>query len=101
MATQKQPAASDVQTGRAAFLSLACVNCHTVTGTSAAGTFGPDLTHLMSRANIGSGIVPNNVDNLRAWVKDPQAIKPGNLMPDMQLEPQELEQVVTYLSSLK
>ena len=102
-AQQKAPAASsaDVDAGRATFLSLSCVNCHTVSGTAAAGTFGPDLTHLMSRANIGSGIVPNNPENLRSWVHDPQAVKPGNLMPDMQLSDKELEQVVTYLSSLK
>ena len=46
-------------------------------------------------------MVPNTVENLRAWVKDPQAIKPGNLMPNMQLNSQELDEVVTYLASLK
>jgi cytochrome c oxidase subunit 2 len=67
---------------RAKFLSLSCVNCHTVSGTSASGTLGPDLSHLMSRDTLGSGVIPNNVESLRAWVKDPQAIKPGNLMPN-------------------
>lgn len=86
---------------RAEFLSLACVNCHTVSGTSASGTFGPDLSHLMSRDTLGSGVIPNNMENLRAWVKDPQAIKPGNLMPNMQLNATELDEVVAYLASLK
>jgi cytochrome c oxidase subunit 2 len=87
--------------GRAAFLSLSCVNCHTVSGTSAAGTFGPDLSHLMSRTTLASGMIPNTAENLHAWVKDPQVIKPGNLMPNMQLNAHELDAVVNYLSSLK
>ena len=72
-----------------------------VSGTSAAGTFGPDLSHLMSRDTLGSGVIPNTPENLRAWVKDPQVIKPGNLMPNMQLNSGELDEVVAYLSSLK
>jgi len=86
---------------RATFLSLSCINCHTVSGTSASGTFGPDLSHLMSRATLGSGVIPNTEETLRAWVKDPQTIKPGNLMPNMQLNARELDEVVAYLASLK
>jgi cytochrome c oxidase subunit 2 len=55
----------------------------------------------MSRDTLAAVVIPNNVDNLRAWIRDPQAIKPGNLMPNMQLNPHELDEVVTYLSSLK
>jgi len=77
------------------------VSCHTVRGTSAKGDVGPDLTHLMSRETIGSGVLPNTPKNLRDWVKDPQAIKPGCLMPSMRLNGQELDQVVAYLESLK
>jgi cytochrome c oxidase subunit 2 len=102
-AAQRQyaPADARVEAGRTEFLSLSCVNCHAVSGTPAAGTFGPDLSHLMSRDTLAAGVVANNVDNLRAWIKDPQAIKPGSLMPNMQLTPRELDEVVTYLSSLK
>jgi cytochrome c oxidase subunit 2 len=102
-AAQKMDAASDfrLESARTTFLSLNCINCHTVSGTIAKGTFGPDLSHLMSRATLASGMVPNTLENLRAWVKDPQAIKHGNLMPNMQLNSQELDKVVKYLSSLK
>ncbi len=100
---QKKEASADqpLDAARSTFLSLSCVSCHAVSGTSASGTFGPDLTHLMSRATLGSGVISNTRENLRAWVKDPQAIKPGNLMPNMQLNSRELDQVVTYLWSLK
>jgi cytochrome c oxidase subunit 2 len=102
-ASQKQSAIADarIESGRIEFLSLSCVNCHTVSGTAATGTFGPDLSHLMSRDTLAAGVVPNSAENLRAWLKDPDAIKPGSLMPNMQLTPQQLDEVVTYLSSLK
>ena len=102
-ADQKRDAVFDprLEEARAMFLSFSCVNCHTVSGTAASGTFGPDLSHLMSRNTLGSGVIPNSEENLRAWVKDPQTIKPGNLMPNMQLSARELDQVVAYLASLK
>ena len=89
------------QPGEALFMSLSCINCHAVAGTRAAGTFGPDLTHLMNRQTLGAGVIPNTPDNLRRWIRDPQRMKPGNLMPDMQLTDRELDQVHAYLSSLK
>jgi cytochrome c oxidase subunit 2 len=102
-AAQKLNASSDPQleAARSRFLSLNCINCHTVSGTAARGTFGPDLSHVMSRTTLGAGVLPNTPENLRAWVKDPQVIKHGNLMPNMQLNPRELDEVVTYLASLK
>ena len=102
-AAQRVDASDDLhlEAARATFLSLSCVSCHTVSGTSASGTFGPDLSHLMSRDTLGSGVIPNTHEKLLAWVKDPQAIKPGNLMPNMQLNSRELEEVVAYLFSLK
>jgi cytochrome c oxidase subunit 2 len=55
----------------------------------------------MSRDTLAAGVVPNSVKNLREWIKDPDAVKPGSLMPNMQLTPEQLDEVVTYLSSLK
>jgi cytochrome c oxidase subunit II len=89
------------QPGEKQFLSLSCINCHAVQGTRATGTFGPDLSHLMSRQTLGAGVIPNTPENLRQWIRDPQTMKPGNLMPNMQLSEREIEQVLAYLSSLK
>ena len=80
---------------------MSCVNCHTIKGTSAAGKFGPDLTHLMSRETIGSGAAKNTPELLRAWMVDPQKLKEGCYMPDMKLSPEEVDQLVGFLSSLK
>jgi cytochrome c oxidase subunit II len=100
---QQKPAVADAQVraGQKIFFSTSCVNCHTISGTVAQGKFGPDLTHLMSRETLGAGAVKNTPDSLRAWVSDPQKIKEGCLMPDMQLSQQELDQIVAYLLTLK
>ncbi len=100
--SQQQPAIEDaaVAAGRHIFETEACVNCHTVVGTSAHGTFGPDLTHLMSRATIAAGAAANTPQNLHAWIKDPNTFKPGALMPAMQLSDQQMDEVVAYLTTL-
>jgi len=100
---QGQPANSSeaVVEGRKIFEHTACINCHTVVGTAANGRFGPDLTHLMSRETIGAGLVPNTPENLRRWIQDPAAIKPGSLMPAMGMSDRELDAVTAYMASLR
>ena len=103
IALQKLPAVDDpaVRAGRDLFMKTSCVNCHRVAGTAAVGIFGPDLTRLMSRDTIASGAALNTTENLRSWMRDPQIIKPGCLMPNMQLTQVEVTQIVAYLQTLK
>ena len=103
IAAQARPAvASDaVSEGKRIFETTACINCHAIAGTVANGRFGPDLTHLMSRETIAAGAAPNNGQTLRLWIQDPDAIKPGSLMPAMKLTDHELDAVVAYLESLR
>jgi len=89
-----------VAAGRDIFLNLACSTCHTVQGISD-GSFAPDLTHLISRQTIGSGIATLNRANLRAWIDNPQALKHGCNMPSLKLSPTELDAVTDYLLTLK
>jgi cytochrome c oxidase subunit 2 len=102
-AAQQKPAIQDSQliVAKRAFGTLACVNCHTIRGTPAIGRFGPDLTHLMSRQTLAAGVLANTAQSLRSWVDDPQQVKPGCLMPSMKLTGEQLNQVVSYLQSLK
>ena len=86
---------------RSVFESTACINCHAVGGTVANGRFGPDLTHLMSRETIGSGAALNTPPNLRLWIKNPGALKPGSKMPAMGLSDQEVNAVAEYLEALR
>jgi cytochrome c oxidase subunit 2 len=100
---QQQPAheSDAVAEGRRVFAKTACINCHAVAGTNADGRFGPDLTHLMSRETIAAGAAPNTPENLRLWIKDPSAIKPGSLMPAMGLNDQDLNALTAYLETLR
>ena len=94
----KNPAAV---TGRLVFERTACINCHGVNGTVGNGRFGPDLTHLMSRDTLGSGALTNSPEALRAWIKSPETFKPGVLMPAMNLNDADLNNLVAYLTTLK
>ena len=95
------PADSAAAAGRSVFLGTVCASCHTVAGTSANGRIGPDLTHLMSRATIGAGVAANTRDRLRAWVRNPDELKHGVLMPAMQIDDAYLDQLVAYLLTLR
>ena len=100
---QREPAMEDdtATAGRRVFETTACINCHTVRGTVANGQFGPDLTHLMSRATLASGAAENTSENLRMWLRNPDAIKPGSLMPAMKVSDSELDALVRYMESLR
>ncbi|HWY58150.1 MAG TPA: cytochrome c oxidase subunit II [Terriglobales bacterium] len=100
---QRQPAtvSNAASQGQRIFETTACINCHTVAGTVANGHFGPDLTHLMSRDTIAAGAASNTPENLRQWILNPNAIKPGSLMPAMQLSDQDLDALTAYLETLR
>ncbi len=106
VAAQKRPAAAappageSAAAGRRLFETTACVACHRVAGTRAFGRVGPDLTHLMSRATLASGAAENTPADLRQWIEKPDSIKPGSLMPAMNLSAKELDEVTAYLLTL-
>jgi cytochrome c oxidase subunit 2 len=76
-----------------------CAACHRLAG-QMNGQGGPDLTHVAERATIAAGVLANTPDNLRAWLLDPQVIKPGTRMPRTGLTPQDVERLVGYLGTL-
>lgn len=101
-AAQRQPQKAGGQVRGAALFLEHCAGCHTVRGTRAAGTRGPDLTHVASRISIGAGILPNDAASIARWVGASQHIKPGNLMPDFgMLDPASLQAVVEYMGTLR
>jgi cytochrome c oxidase subunit II len=90
-----------VLAGQQVFESSSCVYCHTIRGTSAAGSVGPDLTHFGRRLTIAAGVLENNPGNLGGWILDPQHVKPGSLMPSTSLTGAELQALLAYLSALR
>jgi cytochrome c oxidase subunit II len=104
-AVQRQPAPlpqdPELLRGQQVFMSSACVYCHAIQGTNASSRLGPDLTHFASRRTIGAGMLPNTRGHLAGWVIDAQQIKPGNKMPPMYIDGDELQPLLAYLESLR
>jgi cytochrome c oxidase subunit 2 len=102
---QLQPAGppSDpvTQRGQQVFMNNACVYCHQIRGTDAAGQNGPDLTHFGSRLGIAANTVPNTPGNLGGWIADPQSTKPGNHMATVAVNSADMQPLINYLESLK
>jgi cytochrome c oxidase subunit 2 len=55
----------------------------------------------MSRDTIAAGAASNTPENLRLWIRNPNAIKPGSLMPAMELEEKDLDALTAYLETLR
>jgi cytochrome c oxidase subunit 2 len=97
----REPATPDQARGREIFLDSPCIICHSIRGTEAWGTVGPDLTHFASRRFLGAGTRPNTREHLVQWIADSQRLKPGNRMPRIALATADLEPLARYLESLE
>jgi len=88
-----------------------CVACHTIKGTTMKGSLGPNLTRFGSRRYLGAGARPNTMENLVEWIRHPQGVKAGALMPGARegaagmpatgLTEDEIKAIAAYLLSLK
>lgn len=96
----EEPTGDLAETGEEVFLRSACAGCHAVRGTEANAQVGPDLTHLAGRETIASGVLSNSRANLRRFIEDPQAVKPGIIMPPVELADEELGALLDYLEQL-
>jgi cytochrome c oxidase subunit 2 len=105
LAAQERPAATPTTgtaaAGRSLFMNAQCASCHTIAGTSAQGTVGPNLTHVASRTTLAADEIPNTPAWLAAWIRNPQKIKPGDRMPDLGLSSPQVAELVAYLEHLK
>jgi cytochrome c oxidase subunit 2 len=83
-----------------------CTSCHAVAGlpntpADDRGLVGPNLTHFSSRRTFAGALLENNDANLRAWLDNPPAIKPGSVMPDYNLTPEQIDDLIAYLRTLE
>ena len=104
--TQLRPAQAPTNSattkGLALFRTSTCINCHAINGVTGANSHvAPDLTHVASRRQLGAGILENTPANMHSWLKNPQHIKPGALMPDFSFSDEQLDQLSEYLSTLR
>jgi len=95
--------------GRSLFAAKTCVSCHTIRGyVGAVGVTGPDLTHVGARSSIAGGLLDNTPEQMRRWIHNPGAVKPGNkmwvtgyLVNNIKLTPEDEVALVSFLQSLK
>jgi len=86
--------------GAALFRIRGCASCHTVQGYSA-GELGPNLTHLQQREVFAGAMFDLDEKNMRRWLRDPPAEKPGSLMPDLDLSEDDITKLIAYLDTLE
>lgn len=105
LANERQPAREptdhEAREGRDLFVTAGCAVCHTIRGTPARGTVGPDLTHVASRLTLAAGTLTNGRGPLGGWIANPQELKPGALMPRVPVGAHDLHALVHYLESLR
>lgn len=89
-----------VAQGQQLFAVKGCVGCHAVTAVGAPTMVGPNLAGIGTRTMIASGWMPNTDENLARWIRDPQGVKVGVLMPNLGLTDEETTALIAYLRSL-
>jgi cytochrome c2 len=78
-----------------------CGSCHSIPGIDGAkGLVGPPLTHFARRVYV-AGLLRNTPDNLVAWIEHPQAVVPGNVMPDMNIDARDAHDIAAYLYTIQ
>lgn len=108
---QQTPAPAGSAAGTAAqgaglFKSKGCTGCHAIAGRAdAQGVVGPNLTHVGSRQHIVAGWLTNTPENMQRWLRDPNEVKPENIMGSAikrgTLDENEIAALTAYLESLK
>jgi cytochrome c oxidase subunit 2 len=102
LAERSQPAKGAGGEGLDAFLAQGCGACHAIRGTPAEGRIGPDLSYLGARLTVGAGILPNDVDNIARFIREPDRVKPGVKMPSYAMLPDnEIQAIARYLKGLE
>jgi cytochrome c oxidase subunit 2 len=100
LAPAPSPVADAAARGAQTFRAKTCVTCHAIRGIGD-GRIAPDLTHLAERTTLGAGVIDNTPAELARWLKDPQQIKAGSHMPNLQLSDGQVNDLVAYLETLR
>jgi cytochrome c len=91
----------DPAAGKVLIMRYGCGSCHTVPGVRGADALvGPPLVH-WSRRSFIAGKLANTPANLESWIEDPQAVWPGNDMPDLHVSPAEARNIAAYLDGIR
>jgi cytochrome c len=99
--TAVRVAGGDANQGQRLIEQYQCGACHAIPGVAAArGTAGPPLESFGRRSYI-AGRVPNLPEHLAGWLQNPPAMKPGTMMPDLGISPDDARHMAAYLYTLR
>jgi cytochrome c oxidase subunit 2 len=84
--------------GEKLFMTKGCMGCHSLQAVGAPkGMIGPNLATVGSRSHIAAGWLPNTDENLERWIREPQSVKKGVLMPNLGVKVEEARALRAYL----
>jgi len=87
--------------GAAAIARYGCGSCHVIPGVSGAqGKVGPPLTGIAERTYL-AGQLPNTPDNMMRWIRNPQAVNPQTVMPNVGVTERDARDIAGYLYTLR
>lgn len=86
-----QSQVADLPSNQPEIIQDMCMSCHSLKGQGSTEGPGPALDGVGNRYSK---------DFLRRWLKDPESVKPGTEMPNLELEPQVIDELTEYLSNL-
>jgi cytochrome c2 len=99
--TAEQMTGGDSKAGEALVTRYGCAGCHQIQQVmGAAGQVGPSLVGVAGRATIAGRLV-NEPDQMILWLRHPQAVVPGNGMPDQGIGEREARDIAAYLYTLR
>lgn len=99
-ASQRSEFGGNAARAPALIREFGCGSCHDIPGIAGAnGLVGPPLERIGTRVYI-AGMLRNTPENMVRWLQNPQAIVPGNVMPNMHISASDARDIAAYLYTL-
>jgi cytochrome c oxidase subunit 2 len=92
------PQGPEYAQGEKLFLAKGCIGCHSLQAVQAPkGLIGPNLANVGARSHLAAGWLENTDENLERWIREPQTVKKGVLMPNLGVTAEESRALRAYL----
>jgi cytochrome c oxidase subunit 2 len=96
------PQGPEYAQGEKLFMTKGCMGCHSLQAVKVPkGLIGPNLATVGSRSHIAGGWLENTDENLERWIREPQTVKKGVLMPNLGVTKEESRALRAYLRAHK
>jgi cytochrome c oxidase subunit 2 len=100
--TARPAADPEYAKGEQLFRAKGCIGCHSLQAVDAPhGLIGPNLANVGAREYIAAGWLKNTDQNLEHWIREPQSLKKGVLMPNLGVTADEAKALRAYLRAHK